>query len=291
MPNDTQQITDEQVRLCKEYAANPVKFSELFENTGLSGERLNWIVRLGCLKFTKAHHKNAVESYLHHDKLIHLWCDRSEKWVFESVIMLWEAIFRFDKIVMYVEHMPVTAPAQIRIASDRQINKYSKVTDMEWLVCSLYQSLPEWLRGLCPAQYDTDIIKFKNGSRIIFVDSSKSNYRGYNPNVLVLHGVNKMPDDEFRSFISTHFQSFFINNPAKFHAVLSSEGGERGTLFEGLCKVATDITKNPDVQAGANGWVLDVVRHDDLPPDELALALGGKSYEQERPWAYSAEFL
>lgn len=100
------------------------------------------------------------------------------------------------------------------------------------------------------------------------------------------------PFTAIRNFIASYFPCFFSGDPSRFRIIMSSEGGERDSSFEELCKMADDVTDTedgiaPDVPPYK--IVLNAVRWKDLPPDEISKLLG-VTVRQEKPWPYRDEF-
>lgn len=276
-------ISDEHMAIIQEYEKNPYKFAELFRSVGLFG-------LTGSIKcnLDMPHLKHAFDIYAKYDKMINLWCNRAAKWAFESIIMLWEAMFHKDKTIVFAEHGPNIVQPDVTIADG--INPSSTMHNpparMVSIVGSMYQYLPAWLAELYPVHCDEYTFSITNGSTIRFPITAM-NYTEYDPNVLILHGIDRMSDYEFKDVMMTYFPKFFTNNPKKFKAILFSEGGQRGTMFETLCRTSTDLTKVPIEYSYGDGWVLDVVRANDIPDDTAAEALNSLNHI---PWPYEGEF-
>lgn len=288
MSSNKNTITDEQAKMVKEWAANPVTFSKLFENLGIPDVCGSHV---GAFMLEEPHQVRAVNNIIRHDKVINLWCHKSHKWAIEAVIMLWSALFHHGRQILYAEYSPAMVRGIIKISPEYHGSEHAPVTRMAFSLCKMYEALPGWFRELVPATYRATRLEFYNESVIEFASpDARTEYYGRNIELLVVHGVASVPDDRFRDLMSVFLPQMFSPRKHHFKVLLSSEGGVRRTLFESLCKVSTDITGNPDAYQDVNGWVLDAVRADDLPPDELTVLLGGKKGIPEQPWRYEDEF-
>lgn len=288
MSSNKNTITDEQAKLVREWASNPVAFSKMFENLGIYDV---CGTHTGAFMLDDPHQVRAVNNFIRHDKVINLWCHKSHKWTLEAVIMLWSALFHHEHHILYAEYNPAMMKGNIKISPEYHGSEHAPVTRMAFSLCKMYEALPDWFRELVPATYRGTRLGFDNASVIEFVSpDARTEYYGRNIELLVVHGVSSIPDDKFRGLMSAFLPRMFAPRKHQFKVLLSSEGGVRRTLFESLCKVSTDITENPDSYQDVNGWVLDVVRAGDLPLDELTVLLGGKKGIPEQPWRYEDEF-
>ena len=282
-------LQKEQLEEITRFAKDPSYFSLALRSVSV----YNGNSKIEGFAFDQGYQKKAVKTFLHHGKMINLWCNHSNKRSFEYVLMLWYAMFHNCVRAAFIEPKPFTTSCMF--SGEKCARKDVQMTVV--IIHALYMALPEWLRSLIPATFENDYVKFENGSRIIATDITKTvegggPIHGTSLNFVVLHGISRMSDATFRNFIASFFPCFFSWDPNKFRIIMSSEGGERDSSFEELCKAAADVTEaedgiDPNVSPGR--IVLNAVRWKDLPPDEIS-KLFGVTTREEKPWAYRDEF-
>lgn len=282
-------LTQGQLDEFKKFAQDPEYFSLPLRNVSVYIGN----TKIEGFAFDRGYQRKAARTFLHHGKMINLWCNHSNKRSFECVLMLWYAMFHNSVRVAFIEPKPFITSCMFNTEKCARKNVQMTVVIMH----ALYMALPEWLRNLIPATFEDDYVKFENGSRIIATDITKTvegggAIHGTSLNFVVLHGISRMSDATFRNFIASYFPCFFSGDPSRFRIIMSSEGGERDSSFEELCKMADDVTDTengiaPDVPPYK--IVLNAVRWKDLPPDEISKLLG-VTVRQEKPWPYRDEF-
>ena len=282
-------LSKNQLDEIKKFAKDPEYFSLALKSASVYTGN----TKIEGFAFDRGYQRKAARTFLHHGRMINLWCNHSGKRGFECVLMLWYAMFHSNVRVAFIEPKPFIASCMF--SGEKCARKDVQMTVV--IVHALYMALPEWLRRLIPATFENDYVKFENGSRIIATDITRTvegggAIHGTSLNFVVLHGISRMPDATFRNFIASYFPCFFSGDPSKFRIIMSSEGGERDSSFEELCKVAEDVTDTEDgiaTDIPPYKIVLNAVRWKDLPPDEIS-KLFGVTERQEKPWPYRDEF-
>ena len=152
-------LTQGQLDEIKKFSQDPEYFSLAFRSVSV----YNGNSKIGGFAFDRGYQRKAARTFLHHGKMINLWCNHSGKRSFECVLMLWYAMFHNCVRVAFVEPKPFTTSCMF--TNEKCARKDVQMTVV--IMHALNMALPEWLRSLIPATFENDYVKFENGSRII----------------------------------------------------------------------------------------------------------------------------